>query len=70
MDNIVVSFERFEHLYNLAKDGNLKELRFELVMSALFPDVLDNIKEELSRQHTLGFIEGQQSVNSNFDKGN
>ena len=70
MDNIVVSFEKFEHLYNLAKDGNLKQLRFELVMSALFPDILDNIKEEMSRQHTLGYIEGQKSIEQNFDTDN
>ena len=62
MDNIVVSFEEYENLYNLAKRGKLKELRFELVMSALFPSVYDNIKEEMMRQHTLGYAEGVKSA--------
>ena len=58
MEEITVSFEKLEHLYKLAKKGKLQNVRFELVMSALFPDVYDNIREEMARQHTLGYIEG------------
>lgn len=58
MDNIVVSFEEFEQLYNVARKAKLKELRFELVVGSLFPDVMDNIKEEMRRQHALGYTEG------------
>ena len=61
MDNIVVSFEEFEQLYNVARKAKLKELRFELVVGSLFPDVMNNIKEEMRRQYTLGFAEGQKS---------
>ncbi len=58
MDKITVPFERFEHLYKTVKKAKLKELRFELVMSSLFPDIMDNIKEEMRRQYTLGYAEG------------
>lgn len=58
MDNIVVSFEEFEQLYNVARKAKLKELRFELVVGSLFPDVMNNIKEEMRRQHALGYTEG------------
>ena len=61
MDNIVVSFEEFEQLYNVVRKAKLKELRFELVVGSLFPDVMNNIKEEMRRQHALGFAEGQKS---------
>ena len=62
MDKITVPFEDFEHLYKIAKKGKLKELRFELVVGSLFPDIMDNIKEEMRRQYTLGYIEGQKEV--------
>lgn len=58
MDKITVPFEEFEHLYKIAKKGKLKELRFELVVGSLFPDIMDNIKEEMRRQHALGYTEG------------
>ena len=58
MDNIVVSFEDFEHLYNVVRKAKLKELRFELVVGSLFPDVMENIKKEMHRQHAMGYAEG------------
>lgn len=58
MDKIVVPFETFEHLYKIAKKGKLKELRFELIMSSLFPHIMDNINEEMRRQYTKGYAEG------------
>ena len=68
MENIVVKFKDFENLYNLAKKGGLEELRFELVMSALFPNIYDNIKEEMARQHTLGYIQGYNEGSIDTEK--
>lgn len=68
MENITVSFEDFEYLYNLARISEVEELRFELVMSALFPNVYDNIKEEMARQHTLGYIEGYNEGSIDTEK--
>ena len=62
MDNITTSFEDLEHVYQLAKRRNLDEIRFEFIMSALFPDIYKNIKEEMMRQHALGFAEGRKSI--------
>ena len=61
MDNITTTFEDLEHVYQLAKRRNLDEVRFEFIMSALFPDIYQNIKKEMMRQHALGFAEGQKS---------
>ena len=62
MDNITTTFEDLEHVYQLAKRQNLDEIRFEFIMSALFPDIYQNIKEEMMRQHALGFAEGRKSI--------
>lgn len=58
MDNITVPFEDFERLYNVVRKAKLKELRFELIVSSLFPDIMENIKKEMRKQHALGYAEG------------
>lgn len=62
MDHITVDFEKFEKLYQIAKEHDLKELTFEFVVASCFPDVMNNIKEEMRRQFTLGFIAGQAEL--------
>ena len=71
MDNITTTFEDLEHVYQFAKWQDLDEIRFEFIMSALFPDIYQNalfpdiyqnIKEEMMRQHALGFAEGRKSI--------
>ena len=62
MDNITTTFEDLEHVYQFAKQRDLDEIRFEFIMSALFPDIYQNIKEEMMRQHALGFVEGRKSI--------
>ena len=62
MDNITTTFENLERVYQFAKLQDLDELRFEFIMSALFPDIYQNIKEEMMRQHALGFAEGRKSI--------
>ena len=36
------------------------EISFEYVLTALFPTAWNNIQAELSRQYTLGYIQGQK----------
>ena len=62
MDNITTTFEDLEHVYQFAKGRDLDEIRFEFIMSALFPDIYQNIKKEMMRQHALGFAEGRKSI--------
>lgn len=38
------------------------EIGFEYVIASLFPGVYDNIINELKKQYTLGYIEGQKST--------
>lgn len=62
MDNITTSFETLDKVYNFVKERELKEIRFEFIISALFPEIYENIQEEMRKQHALGFIEGQNSI--------
>lgn len=38
------------------------EISFEYILTALFPTSWHNIQVELSRQYTLGYIQGQKEV--------
>ena len=53
-----VEVDKIERMCNTLKKKKLKEVPFELVIGSLFPDVYKNIKEELRRQYTLGYVEG------------
>ncbi len=59
MDHITVDFEKFEALYKIAKRKGLKELTFEFVVGSCFPDIFNNVQEEMRRQFTMGYIAGQ-----------
>lgn len=55
---VVVDFDTFKKLYKATKQAKVKEVSFEFVVGSLFPHVIDNIKEELRLQYTLGYAEG------------
>ena len=44
-------------------DINELELSFEFLIATFYPQVLKNIQSALAREHTLGFIEGRESLN-------
>lgn len=58
MDKIVVSREKFNKVYEIIKKQKLKEISFEFLVGSCFPDVMNNIKEEMRRQHAQGYAEG------------
>lgn len=65
-----VKFTRvYEVLHKVEKeyhgDINELELSFEFLVGTFYPHVLTNIQNALSREHTLGFIEGRESLNEN-----
>ena len=53
-----ITFDKFKQFYKATKQAKVKELSFEFIVGSLFPHVIDNIKEELRRQHALGYSEG------------
>ena len=44
-------------------DINELEISFEFLIGTFYPHVLKNIQSALAREHTLGFIEGRESLN-------
>ena len=60
IDDLHVSYEKFHKLHTKVKELNMKEISFEFLVGSCFPKAYDNIKEEMRRQYTLGYIEGQK----------
>lgn len=55
---ITVDFKTFQKVYQAAKKAKLKEVTFEFIIASCFPDIANNIKQELRRQHACGYTEG------------
>jgi tRNA U54 and U55 pseudouridine synthase Pus10 len=62
---ITVDFEKFKKVYKAAKQAKVKEVSFEYVVGSLFPNIIDNIKEEIRHQHALGYAEGLKEGQTN-----
>jgi hypothetical protein len=58
MDKLTVKFETFEKIYKILKAKDTQEVSFEFLIASCFPHVLDNIKEEMRRQYTEGYVNG------------
>lgn len=61
MEHITVSRETFDSLTKMVHKKDLKELTFELVVGSCFPNIMNNIKEEMRKQYTKGYIDGQNN---------
>ena len=60
IDDLHVSYEKFRNIYKKTKELGMKEISFEFLVGSCFPKALENIKEEMRRQYTLGYIAGQK----------
>lgn len=58
MDKLTVKFETLEKIYKILKAKGTQEVSFEFLIGSCFPHVLDNIKEEMRRQYTEGYVNG------------
>ena len=62
IDDLHVSYEKFRKIYKKAKELNMKELSFEFLVGSCFPQALENIKQEMRRQYTLGYAQGRKDA--------
>lgn len=62
IEDLKVEAKKLHKINKIVKDNNMKEVSFEFLVGSCFPNALKNIKEEMRRQYTLGFIEGQKGV--------
>lgn len=51
-----------EHYQDCPERLDDVDVTFEYLVGSFFPKIIDNINAEINRQHTLGFIEGVNSV--------
>ena len=60
IDDLKIDIEKFNKVVKAIRKNNMKEVSFEFLVGSCFPQALDNIKEEMRRQYTLGYVEGQK----------
>lgn len=60
IDDLKIDIDKFNKVVKAIKRNNMKEISFEFLVGSCFPKALDNIKEEMRRQYTLGYVEGQK----------
>lgn len=61
MDTITVKYAKLKKIIDILEQSNTQsndDVSFEFIVGSLFPNVLTNIKEEMRRQHALGYKEG------------
>ena len=60
IDDLKIDIEKFNKIVKAIRKNNMKEVSFEFLVGSCFPKAFDNIKEEMRRQYTLGYVEGQK----------
>lgn len=60
IDDLKIDIEKFNKIVKAIRKNNMKEISFEFLIGSCFPKAFDNIKEEMRRQYTLGYIESQK----------
>lgn len=68
IDDLVIEYKKFKKVYQAIKDHNIKEISFEFLVGSCFPNALQNIKEEMRRQYTLGYTEGLKEGKQSNEK--
>lgn len=61
MDQITVKYGKLKKMTDKLNQMGMKaedEVTFEFIVGSLFPDIMNNIKEEMKRQHAQGYAEG------------
>ena len=60
IDDLKIDIDKFNKVVKAIKKAEMKEVSFEFLVGSCFPNALQNIKEEMRRQYTLGYVEGQK----------
>ena len=60
IDDLKIDIEKFNKVVKAIRKSNMKEVSFEFLVGSCFPKALENVKEEMRRQYTIGYVEGQK----------
>lgn len=61
MDKITVTYGKLKKIMKRLRQMNFQdsdEVSFEFIIGSCFPDIYNNIQEEMRRQHAMGYAEG------------
>lgn len=58
IDDLKIDIEKFNKVVKAIRKTEMKEVSFEFLVGSCFPKALDNIKEEMRRQYTMGYTTG------------
>lgn len=64
MDKITVTYGKLKKIMKQLRQMNFQdsdEVSFEFIIGSCFPDIYNNIQEEMRRQHAMGYAEGLKS---------
>lgn len=64
MEIMTVKLKKLQKILQILEDRGMEaddEVSFEFIVGSLFPNVLNNIKEEMRRQHADGYARGLQA---------
>ena len=60
IDDLKIDIDKFNKVVKAIRRNDMKEISFEFLVGSCFPKALENIKQEMRRQYTLGYVEGQK----------
>lgn len=60
IDDLKIDIDKFNKVVKAIRRNDMKEVSFEFLVGSCFPKALENIKQEMRRQYTLGYVEGQK----------
>ena len=58
IDDLKIDIDKFNKIVKAIKKSEMKEVSFEFLIGSCFPKAINNIKEEMRRQYTLGYTTG------------
>ena len=58
IDDLKIDIDKFNKIVKAIKKSEMKEVSFEFLIGSCFPKAMNNIKEEMRRQYTLGYTTG------------
>jgi len=61
LNDLVIDYKKFKKIAQVIKEHKMKEISFEFLVGSCFPNVLENIKEEMRIQYTKGYTDGLKS---------
>lgn len=62
MEHITVETAFLRKMVEMLERREESQATFEFLVGSCFPDIMNNIKDEMRRQYTLGYIQGKKET--------